>query len=129
MTPNGAIAFGLVAIAGSVAANSLPGLALMLSVALIFALGSRQSIVPAAKVSTGIVLPLAAFMGLVWVGLIGRAPHEIATGVEGSRVAATLFVAITCLRLFSLRSPCRQRSCIFPAGRRCASFARSRRRW
>jgi hypothetical protein len=100
MTPNGAIVFGLVAIAGSVVAASLPGLAVMLMVALIFALGSRQSIVPAAKVSAGIVLPLAAFMGLVWIGLIGRAPHEIAAGVEGSRAAATLSVAITCLRLF-----------------------------
>ncbi|MGZ5841487.1 MAG: hypothetical protein ACXWJ8_06065 [Xanthobacteraceae bacterium] len=100
MTPNGAIVFGLVAIAGSVAAGSLPGLAVMLAVALIFALGSRQSIVPATKVSAGIVLPLATFMGLVWVGLIGRAPNEIAAGVAGSRVAATLFVAITCLRLF-----------------------------
>jgi len=100
MTPNGAIVFGLVAIAGSVAASSLPGLAVMLAVALIFALGSRQRIVPALKVSAGIVLPLAAFMGLVWVGLIGRAPHEIAVGLPGSRAAAALFVAITCLRLF-----------------------------
>jgi F0F1-type ATP synthase assembly protein I len=100
MTPNGAIIFGLVAIAGSVAAGSLPGLAVMLAVALIFALGSRQSIVSALNVSAGIVLPLAAFMGLVWIGLVGRAPHEIAAGIAGSRAAATLFVAITCLRLF-----------------------------
>ena len=100
MTPNGAIVFGLVAVAGSVVSGSLPGLAVMLAVALIFALGSRRSIVSAATVSAGIVLPLAAFMGLVWIGLIGRAPHEIAAGVEGSRAAATLFVAITCLRLF-----------------------------
>jgi len=100
MTPNGAIVFGLVAIAGSVAAGSLPGLVVMLAVALIFALGSRQRIMSALKVSAGIVLPLAAFMGLVWVGLIGRAPHEIAAGIAGSRTAATLFVAITCLRLF-----------------------------
>jgi hypothetical protein len=99
MTPNGAIVFGLVVVAGSIAAANLPGLAVMLAVALIFALGSRRSIVPAVKVSAGIVLPLAAFMGLVWVGLIGRAPHEIASGGEGSRAAATLFVAITCLRL------------------------------
>jgi hypothetical protein len=99
MTPNGAIVFGLVAIAGSIAAANLPSLAMMLGIALIFALGSRRSIVPAVKVSAGIVLPLAAFMGLVWIGLIGRAPHEIATGAEGSRAAAALFVAITCLRL------------------------------
>ena len=100
MTPNGAIAFGLVAIAGSVAAASLPGLAIMLGIALAFALGSGQSVISAVKISAGIVLPLVVFMGLVWVGLIGRAPREIAAGIEGSRAAAALFVAITCLRLF-----------------------------
>jgi hypothetical protein len=99
MTPNGAVVFGLVAIAGSIAAANLPSLAMMLGIAFLFALGSRRSIVPAVKVSAGIVLPLAAFMGLVWIGFIGRAPHEIAAGIEGSRAAATLFVAITCLRL------------------------------
>jgi hypothetical protein len=100
MTPNGAIAFGFMAIAGSIAASSLPGLAIMLAVALAFALGSKLSIVSALKVSAGIVLPLALFMGLVWIGLIGRAPHEISAGTEGSRTAAALFVAVTCLRLF-----------------------------
>ena len=100
MTPNGAIVFGLVVIAGSVAAATLPSLALMLGIALVFALGSGRSIVTAVKVSAGIVLPLAAFMGLVWIGLIGRAPAEIAAGVAGSREAAALFVAITCLRLY-----------------------------
>jgi hypothetical protein len=99
MTPNGAIVFGLVAIAASIAAANLPSLAMLLGIAFIFALSSRRSIVPAVKVSAGVVLPLAALMGLVWIGLIGRSPHEIATGVEGSRAAATLFVAITCLRL------------------------------
>jgi hypothetical protein len=100
MTPNGAIVFGLVAIAGSVAAGSLPGLFVMLAITLLFALGSRQSILSAARISAGIVLPLAVFMGLVWVGLIGRAPREIAADIAGSRAAATLFVALTCLRLF-----------------------------
>jgi hypothetical protein len=99
MTPNGAIVFGLVAIAGSIAAANLPSLAMMLGIAFMFALGSRRNIVPAVLVSGGIVLPLAVFMGLVWVGLIGRAPHEITAGAAGSRAAATLFVAITCLRL------------------------------
>jgi len=100
MTPNGAVVFGLVAIAGSLAAANLPSLGMMLGIALIFAFGSRQGISPALKISAGIVLPLIAFMSLVWVGLIGRAPHEISAGVEGSREAAALFVAITCLRLF-----------------------------
>jgi hypothetical protein len=100
MTPNGAIVFGLVAIAGSFAAASLPALAIILAIVLAFAFASRRSILAALWRSAAIVLPLAAFMGLVWVGFIGRAPHEIAAGSEGSRAAAALFVAITCLRLF-----------------------------
>lgn len=100
MTPNGAIVFCLVAIGGSAAAESLPSLAIMLVIALLFALASRRSIVTPLWRSAAIVLPLSVFMGLVWIGLIGRAPHEIAAGTEGSRTAATSFVAITCLRLF-----------------------------
>jgi hypothetical protein len=41
-------------------------------------------------------------MMVVWVGIVGRAPHEIAAGVEGSRSAATVHVAIICLRLFTI---------------------------
>ena len=46
------------------------------------------------------MLPLAAFMGLVWVGIVGRAPGEIAANLEGSRAAAAAYVAVICLRLF-----------------------------
>ena len=53
-----------------------------------------------AWVVRGIVLPLALFMMVVWVGIVGRAPHEIAANAEGSRGAALLHVAIVCLRLF-----------------------------
>lgn len=100
MTPNGAIVFGAVTIGGSLSAGGLPALATMLAIALCFALASRRGILPALIRSAMIVLPLAAFMALVWIGLIGRAPHEIAAGTEGSRTAAALFVATTCLRLF-----------------------------
>jgi hypothetical protein len=100
MTPNGAVLFGLVVIAGSIAAGSLPSLAVMLGVVLMFALASRRSLASPLRWSIGIVLPLAAFMGLVWVGIVGRAPAEIAAGVEGSRPAAARFVAVTCVRLF-----------------------------
>src|SRR4029077_13417101 len=48
----------------------------------------------------GIVLPLAVFMGLVWIGIVGRAPAEIAANLEGSRAAASVYVAVICLRLF-----------------------------
>ena len=100
MTPNGAIVFGLLVIAGSFAAASLPTLAVILAVALAFAFSSRHSILSALWRSAAIVLPLAGFMALVWIGLIGRAPAEIVAGAVGSRATAALFVAITCLRLF-----------------------------
>jgi hypothetical protein len=99
MTPNGAIVFGLLVIAGSFAAGGLPALATILAVALAFAFASRLGILSALWRSAAIVLPLAGFMALVWIGLIGRAPAEIAAGAVGSRAAAALFVAITCLRL------------------------------
>lgn len=100
MTPNGAVAFGLLVIAGALLARGLPALSLILAIALIFALGSRRRIWGALAWSAGIVAPLAAFMALVWVGIVGRAPHEITAGLEGSREAAALYVALICLRLF-----------------------------
>src|SRR5262245_12336215 len=100
MTPNGAIVFGLVIIVATFAAGDLSGLAVVLGVALILALTSGRRALTALLWSAGIVLPLAAFMLLVWVGIVGRAPDEIAAGVEGSRLAAANHVALICLRLF-----------------------------
>jgi hypothetical protein len=100
MTPNGAIVFGFLVIAGAAVARDLPGLAVMLAVALIFALGNGRRIVTALVWSAAIVAPLAAFMSLVWVGIVGRAPAEIAAGAEGSRAAAAAYVALISLRLF-----------------------------
>jgi len=37
---------------------------------------------------------------VVWGGMVGRAPHVIAVGLEGSRGVASLHVALICLRLF-----------------------------
>jgi hypothetical protein len=100
MTPNGAIVFGVMIVAGTLIARDLTGLAIILAITVIFALGSRQRIAGALLWPAGIVLPLAVFMALVWIAIVGRAPHEIAANVEGSRGAAALYVAITCLRLF-----------------------------
>jgi hypothetical protein len=100
MTPNGAIVLGLVIVVAAVAARDLPGLAAVLGVTLILALTSGRRVLTALVRSAGIVLPLAAFMVLVWVGIVGRAPAEIAAGVEGSRAAAAGYVALLCLRLF-----------------------------
>ncbi len=102
MTPNGAIAFGLTAVAATVAARNPASLAVILVLLLAFALASRRSIVTALAWSAGIVAPLVAFMALVWVGIVGRAPHEIAAGLEGSRGAAALYAALVSLRLFTI---------------------------
>jgi hypothetical protein len=100
MTPNGGIVFGVVITAAAVVAHDLPSLTAVLAVTLVFALPSGRRAVTALIWSAGIVLPLAVFMALVWVGIVGRAPAEIAAGVEGSRAAAAAHVAIVCLRLF-----------------------------
>ena len=102
MTPNGAIAFGLLVIAAAIAARDAVSLAIILAFLLTFALASRRSILAALLWSAGIVLPLAAFMTLVWVGIVGRAPQEIAAGVEGSRGAAAAYAALVCMRLFAI---------------------------
>jgi hypothetical protein len=102
MTPNGAIVFGLATIAAAAVARDPTSLAVVLAIVLIFAAGSRRRIVSALIWSAAIVAPLAAFMGLVWVGIVGRAPAEIAAGAEGSRAAAAAYVAMISLRLFAI---------------------------
>ena len=87
-------------IATALIARDPVSLAVILPITLIFALGSRRRIVGALAWSAGIVLPIAAFMGLVWIGIVGRAPAEIAANLEGSRAAAVAYVAVICLRLF-----------------------------
>jgi len=100
MTPNGAIVFGLLVIGAAVAARDLASLAIVLAVSLFFALGSGRHVGAALGWSIAIVAPLAGFMGLVWVGIVGRAPDEIAAGTGGSRAAAAAYVALISLRLF-----------------------------
>ncbi|TMJ05537.1 MAG: hypothetical protein E6G97_02375 [Alphaproteobacteria bacterium] len=100
MTPNGAVAFVCLVIAAALVARDLVGLAVLLAITLIFALGSRRRIWSALAWSAGIVLPLGVFMAIVWIGIVGRAPAEIAANLEGSRAAAAAYVAVICLRLF-----------------------------
>jgi hypothetical protein len=99
MTPNGALLFGLLVIAAALLARNPMGLCVILVVVLIFALASGQRIWHALAWSAGIVAPLAAFMALVWIGIVGRAPQDIAAGLAGSREAAALYVGMICLRL------------------------------
>ena len=100
MTPNGAVAFALLVIVGALLARDVVGLLVILAASACFAFASRRAIWSALAWSAGIVLPLALFMTLVWIGIVGRAPHEIAANLEGSRSAAAIHVAIICLRLF-----------------------------
>ena len=100
MTPNGAVAFVLLIIVSALLGRDLAGLLIVLCAAGAFALASRRPVGSALAWSAGIVLPLALFMLVVWVGIVGRAPDEIAANLEGSRSAAALHVAIVCLRLF-----------------------------
>jgi hypothetical protein len=101
MTPNGAILFGLVTIAGAVAARSFIGLVIMLGLCSGFAALELASKASKALVwSATIVAPLAAFLVVVWVGVVGRSPDEMAAGLAGTRTAALAYVLTTCLRLF-----------------------------
>ena len=100
MTPNGAVLFALAVMAGGMVSQRLAALFLILGVCLAFGLiETRRHLLKAIAWSVAIVAPLAAFMGRVWVGIIGRAPAEIAAGVPGSRAAAFAFVTLVCLRL------------------------------
>jgi hypothetical protein len=100
MTPNGAVIFGLLVIVSTLIARDLTALGVILFITLIFAFGSGRRILGALSWTAAIVLPLALFMGLVWIGIVGRAPAEIVASAEGSRAAAALYVAVICLRLF-----------------------------
>ena len=85
MTPNGAVIFGFIVIGGALVAGDAIALAVVLAVSLIFAFGSGRRIWSALAWSAGIVLPLAAFMTLVWIGIVGRAPAEISRAQMISR--------------------------------------------
>ncbi len=101
MTPNGAILFGLIVIGGAMILGDLAGLSVLLAVCVGFgAIEIQGRTIKALAWSAAIVAPLLVFMGLVWIGVVGRSPAEIAAGLPGTRTAALLHVAIVCLRLF-----------------------------
>ncbi len=101
MTPNGAFAVGFILIALSVAEPGPRGLAVLLALGLAFAIIEvRGASLIALKRAAIVVLPLAAFMGLVWVGIVGEAPYQIAADLAGTRMAALVYVAKLSGRLF-----------------------------
>jgi hypothetical protein len=86
---------------GATMATAEHGLPIVAVLGIAFAtLEARGGTITALKRSLVLVLPLATFMLLVWVLIVGRAPADIAAGVVGSRSTALLYVALICTRLF-----------------------------
>jgi len=101
MTPNGGFAVGLILIALSVVEPGPRGAAVLVALALAFAIIEvRAASLLAARRAALVVLPLALFMGLVWVGIVGEAPYQIAADAVGTRAAALVYVAKLSGRLF-----------------------------
>ena len=101
MTPNGAIAVAFILIALSMSNPGPRGTAILVVLALAFAIIElRGAALMALRRTALVVVPLAAFMGLVWIGIVGRAPAEIAAHATGTRTAALVYVAGICGRLF-----------------------------
>jgi hypothetical protein len=100
MTPNGAVVFTVLMVLAAMMAR-ISGLIVLGSVSALFA---AVEIGPHAGVAlrrAGILIaPLALFMVAVWVGVVGRAPADIAADLPGSRMTALVYVAIVCARLF-----------------------------
>jgi hypothetical protein len=101
MTPNGAFTLGFILIALAMGVPGPRGVAVLLALTLAFALIEvRGASVTALKRAAVVVLPLAVFMGVVWVGIVGESPYQIASESAGTRTAALGYVATLCGRLF-----------------------------
>lgn len=100
MTPNGAVLFAALTILGAMTSGSR-GLGLVYAAIALF---SVVEIGPRAfaclRRACIVMVPLATFMLIIWVGIVGRSPQEIAAGTDGSRGAALLYVVTVAARLF-----------------------------
>jgi len=101
MTPNGAFTLGFVLIALGMGVPGPRGVAVLLALTLAFALIEvRGATLIALKRAAVVVLPLAVFMSVVWVGIVGESPAQLAADAAGTRSAALAYVATLCGRLF-----------------------------
>jgi hypothetical protein len=101
MTPNGAFTVSFVLIALGMSVPGPHGLAALVIFVLAFAfIEAGAAALIAMRRAAAVVLPLALFMGLVWVAIIGKAPAEIAAEAPGTRTAALLHVLKISGRLF-----------------------------
>lgn len=100
MTPNGAVVFVIIVIAAAMLAR-VSGLVVLTSLCALFAVtevGLRA--VAALRRAVILIFPLAVFMIIVWVVVVGRSPAQIAADQPGSRGAAFIYVAVISARLF-----------------------------
>ena len=100
MTPNGAIALVILVVLAAMMARISGLVALYLFTALFAVIEVGPHAAVALRRAVILMLPLAAFMILVWVGVVGRAPADIAASQPGSRMNALIYVSIVCARLF-----------------------------
>ena len=78
MTPNGAVVFVVIVIAAAMLAR-VSGLVVLASLCSLFAVtevGLRAG--AALRRAVILIFPLAVFMIIVWVGVVGRSPAQIA---------------------------------------------------
>jgi hypothetical protein len=100
MTPNGAVVFVVIVIAAAMLAR-MSGLVVLTSLCALFAVTEvGLGAVAALRRAAILIFPLAVFMILVWVGVVGRSPAQIAADQAGSRGAAFIYVAVISARLF-----------------------------
>jgi len=101
MTPNGAFLLGFILIALAVSVPGPRGVVVLIALTFAFAaIEVRGATLVALKRAAIVVLPLAAFMLIVWVGIVGESPAQIAADAAGTRTAALAYVATLCGRLF-----------------------------
>lgn len=100
MTPNGAVAFVVIVIATAMLAR-VSGLVVLASLCALFAVSEvGLRVAPALRRAVILIFPLAVFMIIVWVVVVGRSPAQIAADQPGSRGAALVYVAVISARLF-----------------------------
>jgi hypothetical protein len=100
MTPNGAVVFAILVVLAAMMAR-LFGLFCLGALYVAFAVVEVGSpTLTALRRAAILIAPLALFMIIVWVVVVGRDPTEIAADQPGSRAMAFAYVAMVCARLF-----------------------------
>src|SRR4051812_26300691 len=100
MTPNGALVFAFVMGIAAVTADAYGIVLIYVALAAFAVVEVGRSSATALWRAAILMAPFAAFMLIVWVGMVGRSPQEIAAGIAGSRGNALAYVGMIVARLF-----------------------------